>query len=819
MKSPHRENPATTGIKEAVARLGVRAWTDAAIQSELTLLRSPGSDDFAWFAAEIDNSLQSRNARRAEDLLCLTLRLAEKPFVDKIKARGHFRVSRYQYDGDVLRRVLTRVTDRLGDKLTIDTLEYLGSVVALCTLSKDAMRVRRKLRAMLREKKSVALKSAYAQLDLMFQMSELNGRDPTSVEHSIEELGEGLSLLTHLYFDIVTADPYGFGLVDEPGLSSGEYRKVLEDAMLLRQIGEAETLIDAYGYQATSQGGQVVIQAKDEVLERSIRYGYIQFESANILVAHQSGQMHTGMPTYEAAADALITRNDRRWLQLLTHPIPRYALSLPGSASGPAKFRELPFREDAVHVDVTAYNLFCTPDDLLALNLKSGLPVEEARQAQRYVDFVRKLFWRALLALHSVEEPIAMRSRIPVFKRDELRTFFSMCVLPEYVDVIIDALSHSRESQGFFDIQYRPILEVDDLYVVPMNILGYSNVFRNLLQSTESRIAWPNDKDPVQVMLGDALAAARFKVRAPFQTKHQGRTLDIDVLAMKGDTLYLFECKNPLHPTGVHELRRSLNYAQEAASQLDRAVAAFEDTQKRAQLFRRLGWACPSKLRIVTCVMMGNRMFNGWTVGDHPVRSVREAVRMLESGTVGISGHVYRTQRLQRPSKADLDDYLSSQSFAAQSLGLMVPVQRGYKIGESSLTFATFALDLVRLTFTVDSSLPRADLRTPSPRNSRRAKPARIPSQRSTRAALHQYFDLDELAMWLGRPAKNVKKDAYRRQWRVPPAAGPRRQRPMRWNRSHVRMWFGIESEAEFKLKMVRRFKAAKARMSAASHG
>ncbi|WP_233847948.1 hypothetical protein [Paraburkholderia sp. HD33-4] len=743
----------------------------------------------------------------------MAFQLAEKTFIDKIKGKGHFRISRYQYEGDLLRRVLTRVMERVGKKLTVGTLEYLQSVVALTTLSKDAMRVKRKLESMLHKKKSVALKSAYAELDFMFQKSETNGRDPTSVEHSIEELGEGLSLLTHLYFDTVRIEPYYFSLIDEKGIASGEYRNVLEDAMLLRQIGEAETLIDAYQYRATSKGGGVTVQAADELLERSIRFGYIQYQNASNLVAHQSGLIHADIPTYAEAVDSLVTRSGLHCLRLLTHPIPRYALSLPGSAAGTTQFRELRFREDAVHVDVTAYNLFCAPDELLALRLKSGLPVEEARQAQRYVDFVRKIFWRELRDLHSPDEPIAMRSRIPVFKREELRKFFSMSVLPEHVDEVIDALSHSRESRGFFDIQYRPILEVDGRYVVPMNILGFSNVFRNLLQSTESRIAWPNDKDPVQVMLGDALSAAGFKTCAPLQTKYHGRVLDIDVLAMKGDTLYIFECKNPLHPTGVHELRRSLNYTQEAAGQLDRAIAAFEDTEKRTQLFQRLGWTCPPNLRIATCVMMGNRMFNGWTVGHHPVRSVREAVRMLESGTVSVGGHVYRTRRFRRTSKADLDDYLSVDSFAVQLLRLMAPVRRSYKIGQSSLTFNTFALDMVKLTFAVDSTLPRAELRIPSVRGSRRAKPTQLPRRKSARVA-SQYFDLDELATWLRRPVRNVKNDVYRRQRRVPPLARPLGRQPLRWSRDDVRKWFGIESEVEFQRRMIPRFKAAKARMS-----
>lgn len=800
-----------TGIEVSATRLGARPWTTEAIRSELPMLRPLVAADLAWLNKAIEDCFKSGNARRTEDLLCLALLHAEELVLGKIRSWGHFRASRYGYDGTLLRRVLTKVTSRVGRGMTADGRAYLQSIIALTVLSKEAVHVRTRLTTTLRAKKSIALKSAYAELDLAFQKLEMSGRDPASTDHSIEELGEGLSLLTHLYFECVKVEPYNFGLVDEDGLRSGLYRRMLEDAMLLRQIGEAETLVDAYGYVATASDGRVTIRARDERLEQSIRLGYIQFELSGILISQQLRAVHADLPSCGEFVDALRARSSRRWLRLLMQPIPRYGLMAPGAPSLREQFRAAPFREEVAQVETTAYNLFCQPEELLGLKLKNGLPVDEARQVQRYVGILRTLFWRELGELHTLDEPISMRSRIPVFSREDLSRLLSTCVLPEYVDIVIDALSHTRQSKHFFDVQYRPILEVDGWYVVPLNILGMSNVFRNLLQSTETRIQWPNDRDPVQVMLGAALKVAGFRALAPLKTKHQGRELDIDVLAMRGDTLYLFECKNPINPTGIHELRRSLNYAQDAAGQLDRAVAAFEDKEKRVQLFQRLGWVCPPKLRISTCVMMGNRMFNGWTAGGHPVRSVREAVRLLETGTVGISGREYRTRNRRHATKADLDEFLSEDSFAVQSLRLMESVQRSYHIGQASLTFDTFALDLVKLTFAADSTLPRADLRVPSLRRARRPERRNIRLHASIRRPPQHYFGVAELATWLSRPARTVRRDANREPFRVPPMVGPRGRRAMRWDRAVVRKWFGIQSDDAFQRELTRKFREAKA--------
>lgn len=180
------------GIAEAAALLGTGPWKDETIRSALLGIRAPISEDFAWFSTEIEASLKSHNSRRAEDLLCLALQLAQKAFIEKIKARGHLRISRYRYEGEVLRRALTAVISRIGIHVTADTSDYLQSVIAITALSRDAMRVRSRLEATLCKRKSVALKSAYAELDLMFQMSEMNGRDPTSVEHSIERTWRGV---------------------------------------------------------------------------------------------------------------------------------------------------------------------------------------------------------------------------------------------------------------------------------------------------------------------------------------------------------------------------------------------------------------------------------------------------------------------------------------------------------------------------------------------------------------------------------------------------------------------------------------------------
>ena len=100
--------------------------------------------------------------------------------------------------------------------------------------------------------------------------------------------------------------------------------------------------------------------------------------------------------------------------------------------------------------------------------------------------------------------------------------------------------------------------------------------------------------------------------------------------------LLLIECKNAFHPCGVHELRRSYEQLRKARKQLDRLRQVLEREEDRRRLGRDLQWDLGEVDEIRTCVVTGNRIFNGYTIGQHPVRPVYELINMVVEGKIRV---------------------------------------------------------------------------------------------------------------------------------------------------------------------------------------
>src|SRR5207248_11416694 len=65
-----------------------------------------------------------------------------------------------------------------------------------------------------------------------------------------------------------------------------------------------------------------------------------------------------------------------------------------------------------------------------------------------------------------------------------------------------------------------------------------------------------------------------FRSRSSVKYKYAQRAGDLDTLALIEDVLFVFECKNSLHPCSPFELRTSFDHLVEAQDQLDRTTSA-----------------------------------------------------------------------------------------------------------------------------------------------------------------------------------------------------------------------------------------------------
>ena len=173
--------------------------------------------------------------------------------------------------------------------------------------------------------------------------------------------------------------------------------------------------------------------------------------------------------------------------------------------------------------------------------------------------------------------------------------------------------------------------------------------------------------------------AENVKIRA------NGRELEADIVAVAERRLLVLECKSAFHPCGVHELRTSYEHLLKAKRQLDRLRDALGNGGTRDQLYRRLNWDAVPVDGILTCVVCGNRVFNGYSVGGHPVRPAYELVNMIAEGRIGVGDEFVRVWRDGEFHMEDLVDYLEGTTIHADFFDALEESTLRYDFGAENL--------------------------------------------------------------------------------------------------------------------------------------
>ena len=176
----------------------------------------------------------------------------------------------------------------------------------------------------------------------------------------------------------------------------------------------------------------------------------------------------------------------------------------------------------------------------------------------------------------------------------------------------------------------------------------------------------------------------------------------------------MFECKHPLIPCNMHELRTSYDHIRKGGNTLTRIVELLKNPNLETEFYRRLGWELKPAEEIISCIVSCNGMFPGLSVDGHPVRRLPELVNMIESGTIRIISENYeiaeidsdtgggRMQELDLRKGANLTpeflrQYINEDLLHASTFRAMMEWDRKYRIGKWTLTFSTFLLDAIAL--------------------------------------------------------------------------------------------------------------------------
>ena len=196
--------------------------------------------------------------------------------------------------------------------------------------------------------------------------------------------------------------------------------------------------------------------------------------------------------------------------------------------------------------------------------------------------------------------------------------------------------------------------------------------------------------------LTEALRSVGFLVRNDFETKIAGKELELDVVAWRDGSLFLFECKNAYHPVSVHEMRNSWDHIRGARKQLDKRREVLADAGNQASLFQKLGWKVDVPCDVHTGIVIANRVFHGASLNGHPIRQAHELINVLTSGRIVADEDSLSFWIGPDFQIADLIAYLGTASIAADQLEVLDPREWRYSMGYRELAFSSYVLDMAK---------------------------------------------------------------------------------------------------------------------------
>jgi hypothetical protein len=300
-----------------------------------------------------------------------------------------------------------------------------------------------------------------------------------------------------------------------------------------------------------------------------------------------------------------------------------------------------------------------------------------------------------LLRHGGIESELSLRSLVPFLTKEGLTELFGIALGDKNkAEEALDCLSWTRDDEAVFDVQYQPIVAGEHYYALPINVFGSSHAVRNALQLTRKRPDGNLAEDPIGKALASRFTDQGIWAKHSVKYKFDGKNGEIDAMAVVGNSLCIFECKNALLPGNVHELRTTYEHIVRGREQLDTISGLFQQPSFCERLCRQRGWLGEIPTNLITCLVLGNKMFSGYRIGRHPIRSFAEIAGFVWPGKFGFGGRILPLRPEGTLDEQSLKNYLDNDSMHKTIFKCMRKITRDYDLGGKTLSLNSYGLDM-----------------------------------------------------------------------------------------------------------------------------
>ncbi|QVR68664.1 hypothetical protein [Acinetobacter sp. BHS4] len=224
-----------------------------------------------------------------------------------------------------------------------------------------------------------------------------------------------------------------------------------------------------------------------------------------------------------------------------------------------------------------------------------------------------------------------------------------------YLELVKDIISTDfYKLNDHFDIQYNPILSLGNDFIISPTILAKSNLIRSILIKINNNLSISSNGDKMIQSLEKKLINLGFSIA----TEVKLGAYEIDIIAKKGNNVFIFECKNSYHPVNEFELRNSFSHIQKASNQLNNLEKMIKNKSTRQSLSKKIGFSL-YKANFHYAIILSNRMFNGYIYNNYRCINSYILNNLLDKGLVTINSNKYSLWKNSSFHENDLIDFIN----------------------------------------------------------------------------------------------------------------------------------------------------------------
>lgn len=579
-----------------------------------------------------------------------------------IKSSGVFRCCKYEYNHENLIVIIEQIKDFLIS-INYNTLsEYFNSVTNILKISPDIKIEYDKIVIFLQndDKLRFSLNNSDHNFliknerpEFFFFSKNVQEMIMKQSFYSPEEVSSSVSRILKIYINeslknkipqanFNTLHDHEFNIVD-----------ILKSAFILNKYEELEIDVGIFEYNSCFENNTLTIKAGDFEKQKRIGFFLADQKRLKILSDFLSNEENHGLLEFETLKELikdLDSEGKIKCYSLINNP-DRFGLYIRADFLKTKEYSSSGlFKEDILKIHHICHENYLEDNNYTLEVPISDVKIHENFSVLDYINLERifKLTNYSLLAAYqnnlkkipNIDEVLS-NSILRIYPKTELLKLLKYALpiktdeeLEQFLEPIV--LDISKETDHV-DLQYTPILKINEHEYLNLTATSFtSDLIRRICIKNKFSFSIDTSKNPNYDHMV-ALLEKNFKNRDFIvKTDFNFASFELDFIALKDNTLFIFECKNPYHPTNNHELRNTYDHIEHAFFQLKRAKFELEDSAKLKQLFEQLGWSnyYNTKINIHYGICNANRMLVGYSKNDVHVHHAHQLINLLKTGKV-----------------------------------------------------------------------------------------------------------------------------------------------------------------------------------------